>query len=128
MRTLTIELSLRCPSSHEQFGGVGAYYQLNGYSIRLTDSRLLPTVPDPNHPENDRWIAEIAAAARLVVVGWGNPVEELGRGAELRELLLRSCDPRKVFCFGKNKNGAPIHPRYKSFTAPLLPFFDEVTA
>lgn len=29
----------------------------------------------------------------------------------------------RVVCFGRNKNGSPVHPLYQRTDAPLLPFF-----
>ena len=74
--------------------------------------------------ENNDWIRQIAAKAAFVVVGWGNPGQQLGRGKEVESILREVCDLKKVFCFGKNKSGAPVHPLYQRIDAPLIPFFD----
>jgi len=103
--------------------GVGAYYQLNVMSIRGTYSSELAKTSVVNLPENDEWIRKIAAKARIVVVSWGNPGHESGRGAEVEDILREVCDPAKVFCFGKNKNGSPIHPLYQRIDTPLMPYF-----
>jgi hypothetical protein len=103
--------------------GVGAYYQLNAMSIRGTYSADLAKTSVVNLPDNDDWIRKIAAKARLVVVSWGNAGHASGRGAEVEAILLEVCDPSKVFCFGRNKNGSPVHPLYQRHDAPLLPYF-----
>lgn len=106
--------------------GVGAYYQLNVMSIRGTYSSDLAKTSVVNLPENDEWIRRIATKARIVVVSWGNPGHESGRGAAVEEILREVCDPSKVFCFGKNMNGAPVHPLYQRINAPLMPYFEAV--
>ncbi len=104
--------------------GVGAYYQLNVMSIRATDSSDLAKASTLWLPENDEWIRRLAPKARLVVASWGNPGHESGRGAVVESILREVCDPARVFCFGKNKTGAPVHPLYQRFDAPLMPFFE----
>lgn len=103
--------------------GVGAYYQLNVMSIRGTYSSDLARTAVVNLPENDEWIRRIAPNARLVVVSWGNPGHRSGRGAQVEAILREVCDPSKVVCFGKNKNGSPVHPLYQRLDARLLPYF-----
>ena len=103
--------------------GVGAYYQLNVMSIRGTYSAQLAKAPVVNLPENDVWIRCIAAKARLVVVSWGNEGHRSGRGQEVEKILREVCDPGNVYCFGKNKNGSPIHPLYQRLDAPLQRYF-----
>lgn len=106
-----------------EYWGVGAYYQLNAMSIRGTRSADLVKAAVVNLPENDEWIRRIAAKARIVVVGWGNPGHASGRGQAVEDILRDVCDPAKVYCFGKNKSGAPVHPLYQPYDAPLIPYF-----
>ena len=103
--------------------GAGAYFQMNVMTIRGTYSSELAGAAQVNVPENDHWIRKLAPKARMVVVGWGNPGQKSGRGAVVAQLLREICDPSKVVCFGKNKNGSPVHPLYQRLDAPLLPFF-----
>lgn len=103
--------------------GVGAYYQLNVMSIRGTYSADLAKTKVVNLPENDEWIARIAAKARFVVVGWGIPGQKSGRAEAVEKILLEVCAPDKVFCFGRNIDGSPKHPLYQRTAAPLLPYF-----
>ena len=111
-----------CRRAREHWG-FGAYYQLNVMSIRGTDSSDLAKASLVNLPENDEWIRCVASKARVVVVGWGNPGHRSGRGAAVEKILREVCDPAKVVCFGKNKNGSPVHPLYQRLNAPLIPFF-----
>ena len=109
----------------QEVWGTGCYYQLNVISLRGTDSKKLKDAPVLSLPENDEWIAQIAAKARFVVVGWGNPGHDSGRGPAVAKILREVCDPAKVLCFGINKSGAPVHPLYKKRHAPLLPYFKD---
>ncbi len=102
---------------------VGAYYQLNVMSIRGTNSSELATARQVNLPENDEWIRRVASKAALVVVSWGNVGHINGRGAVVEKILREACDPAKVFCFKKNKNGSPVHPLYQRIDARLIPYF-----
>lgn len=111
-----------CRRARERWG-VGAYYQLNVMSIRGTYSADLAKTKLVNLPENDDWIRRIASKARLVVVSWGNPGHKSGRGQAVEEILREVCDPAKVFCFGTNKNGSPVHPLYQRTDAVLVPYF-----
>ena len=104
--------------------GVGAYYQLNVMSIRGTNSADLAKTKVINLPENDEWIRRIAAKARFVVVSWGNPGHLSGRGPAVESILRKVCNPAKVLCFGRNKNGSPVHPLYQRLDAPLVPYFE----
>ena len=106
-----------------EYWGAGAYYQLNVLSVRVTDSAQLATASCINLPENDQWIRQVASKAKFVVVGWGNPGHATGRGPEVAKILREVCDPAKVLCFGKNLNGAPVHPLYQPFAAKLIPYF-----
>lgn len=107
----------------QEHWGVGAYYQLNVMSIRGTYSSDLATTAVVNLPENDEWIRRIADRARIVVVSWGNLGHKSGRGSAVETILREVCDPTKVFCFGRNKNGSPVHPLYQRLDAPLVPYF-----
>lgn len=106
-----------------EFWGVGAYYQLNVMSVRGTYSKELAGCSEINLPENDEWIRKIASSASIIVVSWGNPGHQSGRGPAVEKILRECCDPSRVFCFKKNINGSPVHPLYQRIDAPLIPFF-----
>ena len=104
----------------------GAFYMLNTFGLRATKSAELYQVADPVGPENDRWIREIAAGARLVVVAWGKPGATLGRGTLVTALLREACHSENVRCFAFNLDGTPAHPLYQResrTTADLFPLF-----
>lgn len=93
-------------------------------SIRGTYSKDLAKAGLVNLPENDEWIRRIASKARIVVVSWGNSGHKSGRGTAVEKILREVCEPSRVVCFGKNKNGSPVHPLSQKLDAPLIPYFD----
>ncbi len=107
--------------------GFSALYMLNAFSLRATQPDELYEHADPVGPENDRWIEEIVRQARRVVVAWGNPGGDFERGPQVEKILRRARDPAKIFCFGKNKNGTPVHPLYQKSDAVLVPYFGPST-
>lgn len=117
----TVEGMMRRAREH---WGVGAYYQLNVMSIRGTYSSDLTKTSIVNLPENDEWIRRIVAKAGIVVVSWENHGHASGRGVIVENILREVCAPEKIFCFGKNKNGSPVHPLYQRIEAPLMPYFE----
>ena len=108
--------------------GFDGLYMLNAFALRATNSDELYLSPDPVGPENDRWIREIAIGARKVVVAWGVPGGDFQRGAQMRDILLSTCGPEKVFCFGYNKDGTPVHPLYQPDDRELECFFKPALA
>ena len=105
--------------------GFGALYMLNAMSVRLTDSSALGTAPCVNLPENDVWLRKVLSGAGLVLVAWGNPAANFGRGPAIEAILRECCPAERVRCFGRNKNGSPVHPLYQRNDAPTIPYFGE---
>ena len=103
--------------------GFGALYMLNAFALRATNSEELYLHSDPVGPENDRWIREIAGAAARIVVAWGKPGGEFGRGKQVEAIVREACQPEWVFCFGRNRDGTPTHPLYQPNDKQLLPYF-----
>ena len=54
--------------------------------------------------------------------GW-NPGHKSGCGPVVETILREVCDPTKICCFGRNKNGSPVHPLYQRLDARLVPYF-----
>ena len=102
--------------------GYGAFYMLNAFSLRETDSAALIKSNDRVRSKNDFWIKKIASTAPRVVAAWGKRGATGGRGEEVEEILLNTCESHRVFCFGRNKDGSPKHPLYQPKDSPLVPF------
>ncbi|MBN8902782.1 MAG: DUF1643 domain-containing protein [Rhodospirillales bacterium] len=101
--------------------GYGGLVMLNAFGYRATRKEDLLAVDDPVGAENDATIRRFAAAAPLVVVGWGQPPQSLrGRGAAIARLLAEiGVQP---MCFAINADGSPKHPLYVRRDAPLVPW------
>jgi hypothetical protein len=103
--------------------GFDALYMLNAFSLRSTDPKGLLQVPHATLPENDEWIRKICARAGLVVCAWGKPGGMFKRGVELERILRESVPHDRVKCFGRNRDGTPVHPLYQPSDAQLVPYF-----
>lgn len=104
--------------------GFGGLFMMNAMSVRLTDSAALHTVPEVNLPENDWWLRQVLANAGRVLVGWGNPADDFARGSEVEAILRECCPLDRVVCFGKNRNGSPVHPLYQKNDAVPVRYFE----
>jgi hypothetical protein len=93
--------------------GYGSLVVCNMFAWRSTDPSVLPTLVDPVGPENDRWIAETAAASALVVACWGATAARypaLRSRADQVLTVLRA--QRDVHVIRLTKSGHPEHPLY----------------
>lgn len=86
--------------------GFDAYVMLNAYGFRATDPRDMKAAVDPVGPENDRYIAAVAAVSDCVVAAWGTHCRA-ERQTEICRLMQRD-----VYCLGRTKAGFPKHPLY----------------
>jgi hypothetical protein len=96
------------------FMNVGAVEVVNAFAWVETDSRLLPSRIkegiDIIGPGNDQAILDACKDAAIVVCGWGNPGNLLGRGAAVLT-LLRNAGVRP-YALAVNADGTPKHPLY----------------
>jgi hypothetical protein len=82
---------------------------LNIFAYRSTDPSVLPKVPAPIGPENDRYLITVGRNA-LVVCAWGKPGALYGRGREVAAMLRdRGVKPHYLKL---NGDGSPAHPLY----------------
>lgn len=102
------------------FGGVEV---CNAFGWRETDSRKLPGLiaagTDIIGPGNNEAILQAALGASIVVCGWGNPGNLLGRGAFLAKLLDAAAV--KLWALKVNQDGTPQHPLYISYRQIPVP-------
>lgn len=101
--------------------GFGAAVMLNAFAYRATDKRRLLEVEDPIGPDNDGDILRLCAAARVVVVAWGQPPKPLRARGPALATMLRAAGIQPM-CFATNADGSPKHPLYVRRDAPLIPF------
>jgi len=93
---------------------------VNLFGFRTTDPRGLRSRADPVGPDNDHHIILAAAAADLVVCGWGTHGRFRSRSVEVRALLT----PRPLQCIGLTKLGEPAHPLYLPYDRLPVPYAD----
>ena len=96
----------------------------NAFAFRSTDPHVLYAKKNPVDiigPRNDEVILEIAEQAEMIVVCWGNHGELHRRDRQMCTLLSKF--DQKVYCFGRNKTGQPVHPLYLPGTSVPERFF-----
>jgi hypothetical protein len=109
--------------------GYGGIILLNAYALRATDPVELSLHPDPVGPDNDMWIAGVAAGIRdgavraPFVVAWGANPMAAARVPRVMELLAGI----PVVCLGTTRDGSPKHPLARGRErvpddAPLVPW------
>ncbi len=97
--------------------GYGWLVVCNLFGFRATNPDELSKVEDPAGPENEAHLRREAAAADLIVVGWGEHGRYLGRSDDLADVLME--DGRVLHCWGINASGEPKHPLYVPRKQPL---------
>jgi hypothetical protein len=102
--------TLRKTGKFSRAWGYGGQLVGNVHAYRATDKHRLLEVTDPVGPENDRAILAMAAAAKTVVLAYGQPPKALrNRGRTLTERLRSHpglCHLRLA------QDGTPMHPLY----------------
>lgn len=88
----------------------GSLYKANLFAFRTPNPKEMKAALDPVGPENNSWIARMAAEADKVVVAWGTHGSFGGRDRAVEEILKMIGKP--LWCFGITKNGFPKHPLY----------------
>lgn len=93
--------------------GYGGLRVGNILAYRSTDPDALYTVEDPVGTGNDEAIIEAARDAGIVVCGWGQHGNHLGRGEQVLA-MLREAGIRPHF-LELNQDNTPRHPLYVSY-------------
>ncbi|SEP08088.1 hypothetical protein SAMN04490248_12338 [Salinihabitans flavidus] len=100
--------------------GFGAFDVVNLFALRETDPRRLRAHPAPVGPGNDAQVTAACRGADRVIAAWGVHGAHMGRGAEMRAILLAAGAP--LFHFGQTKEGHPRHPLYLPYTLAPEPW------
>jgi len=102
---------------------------VNLFPVRSTDpGNIQPdkaSAPEPEAiaAENLGHVLDVARAATVVIVAWGKH----GRIADRDDLVaaqLRQAGIR-LYCFGQNLDGTPVHPLYQPTDQPLIRYPDD---
>jgi hypothetical protein len=104
--------------SFAQLWGYGALCVTNLFAYRATNPRALYEVSDPVGHDNDRYIANIACDASLILAAWGTHGAYQGRWQHVAGIVAGP----KLMCLGTTKHGFPRHPLYVAQTQAPVPF------
>ncbi len=96
--------------------GYGGVIMANLFAVRATSPRVLPHVPDPIGPENDRWLEQLRNSVDVAVAAWGWMGSIHSRSARVESRL------GELYCLGATKNGEPRHPLYVRGDSALQPW------
>lgn len=84
--------------------GYSGFFMCNLYALISPDPKDLSACPDPIR-DNDRWLDFAAVHSRDVIFCWGNFKQAVYRASKMKQRFP------EAYCFGKNQNGSPWHPR-----------------
>lgn len=91
----------------------------NLYTLVSTYPEQVPKHSEPNHPDADEALLEIAVAVDKIVVAWGTQPWLAARAHEVTKLLAGF---KPLWCLGTTQDGWPRHPLYRSYEADLQLF------
>jgi hypothetical protein len=90
----------------------------NLFAFRATEPKDMHEAPEPNGPDNDAVIQEVALRAATIISAWGAHGTYLRRG-EAVVGMLRGLG-MGTYCLGRTSTGEPKHPLYLPATAPRM--------
>lgn len=96
--------------------GFSAMCMTNIFAWRDTDPEKMRKVFQPVGPDNDQWLADVAAEAKLVVAAWGTHGRHMFRGNTVKRLMPN------LHCLKKTAGGYPSHPLYLKGDLKPIPF------
>lgn len=95
--------TIRLLTAHLTDLGYGGFRMVNLYALVSPKPQALFDSPDPLG-RNDDWLAIQAHLSQEIIFCWGS-----FKGIEIRVKKMKAMFP-DALCFGKAKNGAPLHP------------------
>ncbi|TXI03124.1 MAG: DUF1643 domain-containing protein [Rhizobium sp.] len=98
----------------------GRFDVANLFALRSTDPKQLYGHTDPIGPDNDLAILQASRAADLVVCGWGNHGQYMGRALQVEANLQSAGIQLHALRF--TKAGNPEHPLYVPYTLSPRPY------
>jgi hypothetical protein len=103
--------------------GCGGIRLLNMFGLRATSPAELPACPDPAGPQNDRWLAGLAAdgLGGPLVVAWGDHGSRPW-ARQRRDDVLGLLAGLPLLCLGVTASGEPRHPCRLAAATPLGPY------
>lgn len=101
--------------------GFGGLIVTNIFAFRATDPKVMIAQEDPIGPDNDEAILEAAGRSKIIILGYGEHGELLGRGRQVCQMLL-DLHRDKLHALDLNKSGHPKHPLYVDYSQQPIPF------
>jgi hypothetical protein len=111
----------RCYNFAKRWGADGMMV-VNLFSLRTPSPVVMRKASTPNHELNDFALRQVAEIFGLVIAGWGNHGDFIGR-AESVSRVFRELGT-SVYALGTtNSNGTPKHPLYLPSNSGLFRLF-----
>ena len=109
--------------------GYATLWVVNMFAYRSPYPKMLLEPADPVGPDNDRHIGELLQDNRdaLLVCAWGRSIPKKLHWRQ-DEFIARHLHGRETYCLGRNMDGTPVHPLYRAYETPLVPFPGESNA
>ena len=104
--------------------GYGSMIIVNLFPFRMTDSKLLNTVPNllSDSAEADDAILRAVALSEMTVCGWGKHPLAAPRAQHIMQLLKQKNLQNKTMCLQLNADNSPQHPLYIGYAKQPVPF------
>lgn len=100
--------------------GFSGLLMANLFAFRATDPGDMIAAADPVGPENDRYLAECAGRAGMVLAAWGCLGSHNGRSLQVLSML--NVATVRMRCLKKNADGSPQHPLYVAGNTTPVPY------
>ena len=104
--------------------GYGSMIIVNLFPFRMTDSKLLNTVPSllSDSAEANEAILRAVALSEMSVCGWGKHPLAAPRAQHIMALIKQKNLQQKVMCLQLNTDNSPQHPLYIGYAKQPVPF------
>lgn len=112
-----LDPTLRRCLGYAQRWGLQGFEVANLFALRSPEPDTLYSAADPEGPDNDAALLDVARRCELVVAGWGSHGSLYHRDKQVIALLQDSC---RLTALRLTQAGAPSHPLY--LPASLTPF------
>ncbi|WNZ48461.1 DUF1643 domain-containing protein [Leptolyngbya boryana CZ1] len=96
--------------------GYSGLCMTNLFAYRATNPKDMIASVDPIGSDNDKYLLEYSARARIVVAAWGNHGTHHDRHLDVKKMLPN------LYCLRRTKRGMPWHPLYLPQTLHPIQF------
>ena len=96
--------------------GYSGYVMGNIFAYRATDPKVMKAQAEPIGAENNRYLVEYAARAKVVIAAWGTHGSHLDRHNQVKQMIPN------LHCLKVTQNGFPDHPLYLKRNLQPIPY------